>query len=119
MSADPFKAKAYLMEGCPFSFKFLLFVTEAGIGDRFELISCNPDAPDFEAVKARLESALNKPATFPTVEIAPGRYLADSDALIGYYAARHDAAPDRLPALSFYLETVMPQLRRLHEIDAP
>lgn len=118
MSPDPFKAKVYLREGCPFSFKFLLFVTEAGIRDQLELIRCNPDAPDFPAVKARLESCLHKPATFPTVEIEPGRYLSDSDALIEYYAARNGIARDRLPALAFYLDTVLPQLRRLHETEA-
>ena len=119
MSPDSFKAKAYLKDGCPFSFKFLLFATEAGIGDQLELIRCDPDAPDFAAVKARLDSALDEPATFPTVEIEPGRYLSDSDALIEYYATRNGVAPDRLPALSFYIDTVLPQLRRLHEIDAP
>lgn len=119
MSPDPFKAKAYLMDGCPFSFKFLLFATEAGIRDQLELIRCDPLAPEFHAVKARLESGLHEPATFPTVEIEPGRYLSDSDALIEHYSARNGIEPGRLPALSFYLETVLPQLRRLHEIDAP
>jgi len=118
MSPEPFKAKAYLRDGCPFSFKFLLFVTEAGICDQLELIRCDPEAPDFRAVKATLESGLRKPATFPTVEIEPGRYLSDSDALIEYYASRNGIAAERLPALSFYLDTILPQLRRLHESDA-
>lgn len=118
MSPDRFKAKAYLREGCPFSFKFLLFATEAGIRDQLELIRCDPDAPDFPTVRSRLEAGLHRPATFPTVEIEPGRYLSDSDALIRYYASRNCIEVDRLPALSFYLETVLPQLLRLHASDA-
>ena len=37
MSSNAFKAKAYIKEGCPFSFKFLLFMTEAGLFDQMEL----------------------------------------------------------------------------------
>ena len=29
MSSAEFKAKAYVKEGCPFSFKFLVFMAEA------------------------------------------------------------------------------------------
>ena len=115
MNAAPFKPMAYLKEGCPFSFKFLLFLAEAGLRDRFELIRCNPDAPDFEAIKSRLQAGLGKSATFPTVEVAPGRYMSDSDALIEHYASEKDIDVAGLPALSFYAQTVFPQLLQLHE----
>lgn len=118
MNPDRFKAKAYLKEGCPFSFKFLLFVTEAGIRDQLELIRCDPQAPDFDAVRSKLEAGLHKPVTFPTVEIEPDRYLSDSDALIEYYASRNGIEITRLPALSFYLDTIFPQLLRLHASNA-
>ena len=118
MGRDPFKAKAYLREGCPFSFKFLLFVTEAGIRDQLELIRCDPGAPDFQTIKSKLQAGLHKAAAFPTVEVEPGRYLSDSDALIKYYATRNGIEVSRLPALSFYIETIFPQLLRLHESDA-
>ncbi len=118
MSPDPFKAKAYLRAGCPFSFKFLLFLTEAGIRDQLELIRCDPAAPDFQGVRAKLQAALNRPPTFPTVEVEPGRYVSDSDALIGYYASRNRIEVSRLPTLSFYIETIFPQLLRLHASDA-
>ena len=115
MHAAPFKPTVYLREGCPFSFKFLLFLAEAGLRDRFELIRCNPDAPQFAAIRARLEAGLRKSATFPTVEVAPGSYMSDSDALIGHYASGNGIDAARLPALSFYIETIFPQLLRLHE----
>jgi hypothetical protein len=115
MSSASFKPKAYLKEGCPFSFKFLLFASEAGLGDDLEFIRCDPDAPDFQAIKSRLESGLHKPVTFPTVEIQPGRYLADSDELIQYFAGRDGIELAGLPALSFYVQTIFPQLLRLHQ----
>jgi hypothetical protein len=114
VSAATFKPKAYLQEGCPFSFKLLLFLTEAGIRDRFEVIRCDPSAPEFGQIKSRLQAGLHKPATFPTVEIEPNRYVSDSDALIGHFASNLDVDVGKLPALSFYRQTIFPQLLRLH-----
>lgn len=115
MSAIAFKPKAYLRESCPFSFKFLLFLAEAGIADQLTVIRCKPEAPDFEAIKAKLQSGLRRSVTFPTVEVEPDRYLSDSDALIEYFASKHQIDVQRLPALSFYIQTILPQLVRLHE----
>ena len=39
-----FRPKAYVKTVCPFSFKFRLFVTEAGLADQVEFIPMNPDA---------------------------------------------------------------------------
>ena len=115
MVAVPFKPKAYVKEGCPFSFKFLLFMTEAGMADQLKVIRCNPEAPGFEAIKSKLEAGLHKSATFPTVEIEPNRYMSDADALIQYFASKRNIEPTRFPALSFYTLTIFPQLTRLHE----
>ncbi len=114
MSAQDFKAKAYLREGCPFSFKFWLFMVEAGLSEQMEVVRCDPDDAAFEAIKAKLSAALHKPASFPTVEIEPGRYQADSDALIEHYAKKHGIDARGLPALAFYRETLFPQLQQLH-----
>lgn len=115
MSKDSFKAKAYLKVGCPFSFKFLLFMAEARLLDQIETIRCDPQDPDFESIKAKLAAGLNKPATFPTVEVEPGRYRSDSDRLIEYYAQKNNVAADKLPALAFYKESIFPQVVELHE----
>jgi hypothetical protein len=114
LSAAPFKAKAYLKEGCPFSFKFWLFMVEAGLSEHLDVIRCDPHDAGFEAVKAKLTAALHEPASFPTVEIEPDRYLADSDALIKHFATRQGIDASRLPAFAFYVETIFPQLRELH-----
>jgi hypothetical protein len=115
MSAERFKGTAYLKEGCPFSFKFLLFMTEAGLADHIEVRRCDPRDPEFDALKAKLTAALGKPASFPTVEIEPGRYESDSDTLIQYYATKHGVKSDNLPALVFYEQTILPQVAELHE----
>ncbi|HEY8519632.1 MAG TPA: hypothetical protein VIN61_06105 [Gammaproteobacteria bacterium] len=116
MTSDTFKARAYVKEGCPFSFKFLLFMTEAGLLDRIEIVRMDPNDPSFEATKARLSEGLGKPATFPTVEVAPGVYQSDSERLIALFAERHGVNPDELPILSFYKQTIFPQVVELHRL---
>jgi hypothetical protein len=119
MSAPIFNPKAYLKEGCPFSFKFLLFLTEAGIRDQLQIIRCDPDAEGFDAIKSRLQAGLHQPATFPTVEIEPDRYLSDSDALIRHFASKCNIDVGGLPTLSFYVQSILPQLLRQHQDHAP
>ena len=109
-----FRGKAYLRTDCPYSFKYLLFMAEARLLDQIEIIRCDPAAPDFERMKAHLAAATGGKATFPTVEIEPGRYLADSDRLIEHYAARNSVDPGALAALSFYKQGIYPQLLRMH-----
>jgi glutathione S-transferase len=115
MKSQPFKPTAYLKDGCPFSFKFWLFMVEAGLSDQIEVVRCDPDDPKFEELKAKLAAGLGKEATFPTVEVEAGRYLSDSDALIRHFATRNDADPKEFPALAFYTETLFPQIVELHE----
>ena len=40
MSQDAIKPRAYLKVGCPFSFKFLLFASEARLLDSIEIVRC-------------------------------------------------------------------------------
>jgi hypothetical protein len=115
VNQETFKPKAYLKEGCPYSFKYLLFMTEAGLLDQVDVIRCDPESGEFDVVKQKLSKATGRDATFPTVEIAPGRYLSDSDKLIGHYARASHVDPGKLPTLSFFNETLFPQLAALHE----
>ena len=116
MSSQSFKAKAFVKEGCPFSFKYLVFMTEAGLLDRIAIVRLSPDDPGFDAAKERLSEQLGKAATFPTVEVEPGRYMTDSDRLIEHYAEREGLKTEQMPVLSFYKETIFPKLIELHKI---
>jgi len=116
MSAQSFKPKAYLKDGCPFSFKFWLFLVEAGIADQVEVIRCDPRDPGFGQIKERLAKGLGKAASFPTVEMEPGRYESDSDALIEHFARKNGVEASGLPALAFYKQTLLPQVVELHKM---
>lgn len=115
MNAQFFKPKAYLKDGCPFSFKFWLFLIESDMSDQVEVIRCNPKDPQFAAISQKLASGLGTRPSFPTVEIEPGRYKADSDALIKHFSTVSGVNAAQLPALTFYMETILPQVVELHE----
>jgi hypothetical protein len=118
MNAE-FKAKAYIKEKCPFSFKFLVFMAEAGLLDEIEIVRLDPQDSGFEATKKMLSEHLGKAATFPVVEVEPGRYMTDSDRLIERYAAEARLDAGKMPVLSFYKETIFPQLIELFQIKHP
>jgi hypothetical protein len=105
---------AYLRKGCPFSFKFLLFVSEAGLRDLFDIVIVDPESARMKEVKEKLERGTGKKMTFPTVEIEPNIYKSDSDALIAHYSEQHRVDANSLPALSFYKDSILPQLEELH-----
>jgi hypothetical protein len=110
MTQQTFKPTAYIKDGCPFSFKFLVFATERGLLDDFKIVRVREGDPGADATKQRLGEKLGKPVSFPTVEIEPDRYMTDSDKLIEHYAQRERVKPDDLPVLSFYKQTIFPKL---------
>lgn len=116
MSGNAFKARAYVKERCPFSFKYLVFMAEAGLLEEIAIVRLREGAPDFEAAKRELSEHLGKPASFPTVEVEPTRYLTDSDRLIEHFARRHGLQPDDMPVLALYKETIFPQLLEHHKL---
>lgn len=115
MSNEAFRARAYIKEGCPFSFKFLTFMAEARLLDDIEIVRLRESDAAYEATKAKLAGQLGK-ASFPTVEIEPGRLMADSDRLIEHYAKRAGLNPDAMPVLSLYKQGILPKLFELHKL---
>ena len=118
MSGETFRANAYVKDGCPFSFKFLTFAAEAGLLDQINVLRVREGDPAGDAAKQRLSEKLGKPASFPTVEVEPERYLTDSDRLIEHFARRHGVHADDLPVLSFYKQTILPKLIELHKLKS-
>jgi len=115
MAEDAFRARAYIKEGCPFSFKYLVFMAEAKLLDEVEIVRVRDGTREYEATKQELGRHLGKPASFPAVEVEPSRYLTDSDRVIEHFARRHDLRPDDMPVLSLYKATIFPQLLKHHK----
>jgi len=116
VTTETFKPTAYVKDGCPFSFKFLTFMAEAGLLGDIDVVRLREGDPSYAQTKQRLDDHLGKPATFPTVEVEPDRYMTDSDALIEHFAKRAGRRPDDLLVLSFYKQTILPKLFELHKL---
>lgn len=98
----PTAAKAYLLLGCPFCFKFLLFMTEAGLLDQIEVVTLDHGSAEYGPLKARLEQQAGRALSFPAVETEPGVIQTDTQALIDHFKARNGLDNAPLPVLDFY-----------------
>jgi hypothetical protein len=116
VTTETFKPNAYVKEGCPFSFKFLVFMAEAGLLGDVNVVRLREGDPAYDKAKQRLGEHLGKPATFPTLEVERDRYLTDSDLVIEHFARRAGKRPDDMPVLSFYKQTILPKLFELHKL---
>ncbi|HSF92229.1 MAG TPA: hypothetical protein VLA51_08480, partial [Paracoccaceae bacterium] len=58
---------AYVKTNCPYSFKFRLFITEAGLAARVRFVTLDPDAPSHAKDKADLASKIGRSHSFPVV----------------------------------------------------
>lgn len=115
-SSNPsMRAKAYLLNSCPFCFKFLLFMGEAQLVDQIEVVSIDPKSGEFDAIKTKLAAASNAKVTFPIVEIEPGVFKTDSDQLIEHFASKNGITAERLPVLSFYKQGLFPAYINLYK----
>jgi hypothetical protein len=81
-----FRPVVYLKDLCPWCFRFRLFLLESGLQDRFDLRVFVPGYAEEVAIREELAPHFDK-VTFPTVQVAPGEFLADSAALVTHYAA--------------------------------
>ena len=50
MDRASFRPKAYSKEGCPYSFKYLLFMTESGLLNQVDMVRCDSKSAGFDAV---------------------------------------------------------------------
>ena len=109
---------AYVKTNCPFSFKFRLFMTEAGLAAHVRFVALDPDTPSHAKDKADLASKIGRGHTFPVVEVEPNTYLTDSDDLIAHFANLHGIDPVTLPTLQFYQTGLFPTFLEMFHILA-
>jgi glutaredoxin len=107
-----FRPILYLKANCPHCFKARLFLTEAGMADRFDIQEFVPGDETESAIRAELAPHFAK-ATFPTVQVAPGEYLNESDDIIAHYAGIAGIDPATLPLTRMCRDVLLPRLRNL------
>ncbi|MFD2055810.1 glutathione S-transferase N-terminal domain-containing protein [Mesorhizobium calcicola] len=101
----------YLLKGCPFCMKLLIFLLEAGLIDRVKLVEAS--TPEEQNRIADLLKNTTGKSSFPTAEIAPYQYLSDSDALVAHFAAAAGVDPETLIVYQNYLNGVFMTVTRL------
>jgi len=115
-----FVPTAYVKTNCPFSFKFRLFMTEAGLAAHVRFVEFDPDSPSYAKDKADLALKIGRSHTFPVVEVEPNNYITDSDKLIAHFANLHGIDPLTLPTLQFYQTGLFPTfLEMFHVLATP
>lgn len=104
MSTSP-ATRIYLKKTCPFCLKLRIFLTEAGIADRFEFLVFEDGDETHQAVRARMEAAGLSPG-FPAAEIGAGALATGTDELIARFAKEAGVDVSKLSLLAYYSEGV-------------
>lgn len=117
---DQTRPVAYLKQSCPHCLKLRIFLTEAGIADRFDFVVFADGDETHRALRARMAAAGREPS-FPAVEFTPGTLDTGTDDLIARLAAEAGVDPAGLPLLAYYVEGVfaryLDMFRRLRALD--
>jgi len=91
----------YLKRSCPFCLKLRIFLTEAGLADRFSYVVFDDGDETHQALRARMEQAGKQPS-FPAAELTPGELETGTDDLINRFAKEAGVDPASLPLLNYY-----------------
>lgn len=99
------RPKVYLKRTCPFCLKFRIFLTEAGLAERFEYIVFDDGDATHKAQRERMRAAGQEPS-FPAVEFEQGKLVTGTDDLIARLASEAGVDAATLPLLRYYSEGV-------------
>jgi len=114
MSDGPFKPVVYLKAFCPFSQKVRILLLEAGLLDRVKMRDFAPGSDEEQAIRTELAPHFEK-LSIPAAQIAPGRYINDSDAIVAKLAEMNGVDLERLPVLKNYTGGAFKQLTDLYK----
>lgn len=114
MTDSDFRPVLYLNRHCPFCLKLMIFLSEAGLLERFELREFVPGDEAEQVIKSELSPHFDK-VTFPTAQISQGQYQNGSDALIAHYARQAGVDPSKMPLLNYYLGGVFKRVGELYK----
>ena len=112
MSEAGFVPTLYLKAGCPFCLKVRLFLLESGQLGEVSIREFSTGTPEEAEIRGVLAPVLEK-VSFPTAELSPGKYLADSDGIVAHFAAKAGVDPAELPTYRSYMDGVFQRLRTL------
>jgi len=107
------KNKLFVKAGCPFSYKFIVYLNEINkLGD-FELHVAHADEESFEEITMYILEKSGQKASFPTVESSDGIFLTGSDELIEHFSSVYNITRDNIEMLKYWENNMMPRMRNI------
>ena len=97
----PPQPAVYLKRTCPHCLKLRIFLTEAGIADRFAYVVFDDGDETHKALRARMEDAGQSPS-FPAADLGDGALTTGTDDLIALFAQDAGVDPATLPLFGYY-----------------
>ncbi len=101
-------ATLYLKSACPFCLKLRVFLTEAGIADRFEYVVFDDGDETHQGLRARMQAAGQEPS-FPAADLGDGQLTTGTDGLIARFADEAGVDPAAMPLVAYYSNGVFKQ----------
>lgn len=101
MTDQSFSPTLYLKRACPHCLRLRVFVTEAGVADRFNYVVFDDGDATHKQLRARMEAAGKQPS-FPAAELVPGELETGTDDLIARFARDAGVDPAAMPLLAYY-----------------
>ncbi|MBX5212150.1 glutathione S-transferase N-terminal domain-containing protein [Rhizobium sp. NZLR11] len=103
--SDTVKPSVYLLHGCPFCMKLRLFLLEANLIDKVDIQLVKSGSEELRHVKEKLAVHLPK-VGFPTVELTPEQYMAESDDIIAWFTKRAGIDIETLPTFQDFVSGI-------------
>lgn len=114
---DAFRPTLYFNAQCPFCLKVKIFLLEAGLRDTVDVEEFEPGSDAEREIRQKLAPHLVK-VTAPAAELAPGEYIADSDAIVARLAEDAGIDPGALRVLKTYNEVALARIIQLFRENA-
>lgn len=111
----------YLKRNCPFCLKLRIFLVEAGIATKFDIVEFGDGDEVHKELRTRLEAAGIEPS-FPAVQFPNGDMKTGTDDLIRLFGEEAAIDPSSLPLLQYYSDGVFKRhvemFKELRELKA-
>ena len=98
----------YAKAGCPFTFRFILFVNDVDTLSNYTLRVAQGGDASYDAICSELEAATGAKASFPSMRLASGEVLVGSERLMEYVAQKNGCSSSSTPVLDYFNQYMAP-----------
>jgi glutaredoxin len=103
----------YVKAGCPFSYKFLIYLNETNHLSDFEVKVAHADEGSYKEIASYLKEKTNASPSFPTVETTGGDFISGSDELIQEYSDIYKIPRENIKMIDYWEANMMPRMRNI------